>query len=79
MKQRLFILISISLMLIFNFCAIKPKISPPEKPSEPSTARYRLVWNDDPTSTMTIAWDQLRGEKPVVHYGEKDFRRRGVW
>ncbi len=76
MKRRLFISILISLILIFNFCAIKPKISPPEKPTKPSTARYRLVWNDDPTSTIIIAWDQLRGENPVVYYGEKDFNKK---
>lgn len=72
MKQRLFILIPISLALIFNFCSIKPKISPPEKPTTPSTARYRLVWNDDPASTITIAWDQIRGKNSSVYYGEKD-------
>jgi len=76
MKRRLFISILISLVLIFNFCSIKPKISPPEKPAELSTARYRLVWNDDPTSTITIAWDQLWGENPVVYYGEKDFNKK---
>lgn len=38
-----------------------------------STGKYRLVWNDDPTTTMTIAWDQLRGNDPVVYYGQKDF------
>ena len=71
MKRRHFISIFISLILVFNFCSIKPKISPPE--TKPSTARYRLVWNDDPTTTITIAWDQLRGENPVIHYGKKDF------
>ena len=76
MKRRHFISIFISLILVFNFCSLKPKISPPEKIAAPSTARYRLVWNDDPTTTITIAWDQLRGENPVVYYGEKDFNDR---
>jgi len=73
MKRRLFLLFSLSLALVFTFCAIKPKIFPPAK--TPATARYRLVWNDDPTTTMTIAWDQIRGENPVVYYGEQDFGR----
>ena len=25
--------------------------------------KYRLVWNDDPTTTMTIIWDQLNEEE----------------
>lgn len=41
-----------------------------------SSDKYRLVWNDDPSSTMTIAWDQFEGETPVVLYGKKDFGRR---
>lgn len=39
----------------------------------PSNARYRLVWDDDPATTMLIAWDQLRGSNPVVYYGTEDF------
>lgn len=74
MKRRLFILIWIILTLIFNFCAIKPEISPDETTS--STARYRLVWNDDPTTTITVAWDQIRGENPVVYYGEKKIDKK---
>ena len=37
--------------------------------------KYRLVWNDDPTSTMTIIWDQLEGEHASVLYGPEDFGR----
>ena len=37
--------------------------------------KYRLVWNDDPTSTITIIWDQLTGEQSVVLYGKEDFGR----
>ncbi len=46
------------------------------KDSALSTGRYRLVWNDDPTTTITIAWDQIRGSDPVIYYGPKDFRRK---
>ena len=38
--------------------------------------KYRLVWNDDPTSTITIIWDQLVGKQPTVFYGKKDFGRK---
>lgn len=38
----------------------------------PTTARFRLVWTDDPTTTTTVAWDQLRGENPTLHYGPQD-------
>ena len=38
--------------------------------------KYRLVWNDDPTSTMTIIWDQLIGDSSVVLYGKEDFGRQ---
>ena len=37
--------------------------------------KYRLVWNDDPTSTMTIAWDQLTDGNPTVLYSKEDFGR----
>jgi hypothetical protein len=38
--------------------------------------KYRLVWNDDPGSTMTIAWDQIDSTGyPVVCYGETDYER----
>ena len=76
MKQKYIILVFIGLVCVFNFCSIKPKITPPEKPAAPTTARYRLVWNDDPTTTITVVWDQLRGDNPVVHYGRKDYNKK---
>jgi len=38
--------------------------------------KYRLVWNDDPTSTMTIVWDQLTGDNPTILYSKEDFGRK---
>jgi len=38
--------------------------------------KYRLVWNDDPTTTITIVWDQLEGNHAAVHYGKEDFGRK---
>lgn len=37
--------------------------------------KYRLAWNDDPTTTMTIIWDQLKESDSRVHYGKEDFGR----
>lgn len=37
-----------------------------------SLNKIRLSWTDDPTTTMTIGWDQIKGEKPIVYYGTKD-------
>jgi len=30
--------------------------------------KYRLIWNNNPATTMTIAWNQYAG-KPLLHYG----------
>ncbi len=38
--------------------------------------KYRLVWNDDPMTTMTIIWDQITGNGPVIFYGKEDFGRQ---
>lgn len=34
--------------------------------------KYRLVWNDDPATNITVAWDQHEELNPVVMYGAKD-------
>jgi len=39
--------------------------------------KYRLVWNDDPARTITIAWDQVDSiSNPALHYGEADYGRQ---
>lgn len=30
------------------------------------TDRYRVMWVDDPATTMTIGWEQISGSDPVV-------------
>ena len=43
---------------------------------EPAASdKYRLAWNDDPATTMTVIWDQLKGNDPKVYYGKEDFGR----
>lgn len=37
------------------------------------TARYRCMLRDEPATTITIGWDQVSGENPMVYYGTTDF------
>jgi hypothetical protein len=48
---------------------------PPYDPGNASSDKIRLVWHGDASSEITIAWDQLRGENPVVYYGKDDEER----
>ncbi|HHD75186.1 MAG TPA: metallophosphoesterase family protein [Campylobacterales bacterium] len=51
------------LVLLLNSCStISPK-----NPTLQSD-KFRLMWNDDPMTTMTIGWHQYEG-KPMLHYG----------
>jgi hypothetical protein len=36
------------------------------------TDKYRIMWREDPTSTMTIGWNQISGSEPVVYYDTND-------
>lgn len=40
-----------------------------------NTRHHRLVWVNDPTTTMTIAWEQLSGSSATVFYGPEDVGR----
>ncbi len=40
------------------------------------TERYRVVWVQDPTTTATVAWNQIKGDPGVVHYGKVDQKRK---
>ena len=37
--------------------------------------KYRLVWNDDPATNITVAWDQHEPANPEVWFGTKDHGR----
>lgn len=39
---------------------------------EATTEHYRLMWQDDPSTTMSIGWNQASGGNAVVHYGTVD-------
>ena len=37
-----------------------------------NTDKYRLILRDDPSTTITIGWNQISGTEPVLHYGTVD-------
>ena len=39
--------------------------------------RFRCVWNDDPSTTMTIIWDQVSGNEVQLFYDDNDWG--GAW
>lgn len=39
---------------------------------EAKSSKYRLMFRDDPSTTVCIGWDQESGENPIVHYGPTD-------
>ena len=41
-----------------------------------SSDKYRLVWNTDPTTSITLAWDQLQKSEVEVCFGTKDWGRK---
>lgn len=38
--------------------------------AQAATDKYRLIWNNAPATSITVAWCQLDGETARVHYGE---------
>jgi len=72
MKNIEWRLLLMAAVLIFGFEACN---TVPEEFA--ASDKYRLVWNDDPTSTLTVGWDQSDSvENPVIYYGEKDHGRK---
>ena len=41
-----------------------------------SSDKYRLVWNTDPSTSITLAWNQLQNSDVEVYYGTKDLGRK---
>ncbi len=35
--------------------------------------KFRCIWRDDPATTMTIAWNQVSGNNPVLYYDTHDY------
>jgi hypothetical protein len=46
------------------------------------TDRYRIIWVDDPATTMTIGWEQISGSNPIIYFdkynGGQDFANYGL-
>ncbi|MFC7337854.1 GH92 family glycosyl hydrolase [Haloferula chungangensis] len=49
--------------------------NPPDDPDPSATEQIRLIWLDDPTSTVTVAWTQGSGSAATVKYGPEDLGR----
>ena len=63
--------------ILFILIAIISLSSCIQVPTEYAASdKYRLVWNDDPMSNITIIWDQLEGDETTVFYGHEDFGRK---
>ncbi len=72
MKTKALSVIAILLIsgLAFQGCKQAPE-------TKASSDKYRLVWTDDPTATITVAWNQIQADtNPVVMYGTKDHGRK---
>ena len=55
--------IKLVILLISLFCLVS---------TYAASNKYRLIWNEDPATTITIAWDQVSGTNPVVLYDTVD-------
>ncbi len=40
--------------------------------SHAANGRYRVMWRDDPATTMVIGWDQFSGSNPIIHFGTQN-------
>ena len=43
---------------------------------EANTARYRVMWRDNPSTSMVIGWDQVSGSAPVLYFDRRDNGRK---
>ena len=41
-------------------------------PTFATTEKYRIMWRDDPSTSMVIGWNQVSGINPTVYYGPVD-------
>lgn len=53
---------------LFFITACNTNHSPDKSSNQTFSDKYRLIWNSDPKTTMTIGWNQYSG-KPMLHYG----------
>jgi len=68
-KLVLLIIYLSSVSLLFQSCQKVPE-------TFATSDKYRLVWTDDPTTSITVAWDQHEMANPVVYYDIEDHGRK---
>ncbi|NND07248.1 MAG: metallophosphoesterase family protein [Saprospiraceae bacterium] len=70
MNEREFPITLLLFMLVVVFsCKQVPE-------EEAASDKYRLVWNSDPTNSVTLAWDQLQDSEVEVYFDTKDQGRK---
>ena len=66
-----------SLIFVVAFILIALLQGCQKVPETPAVSdKYRLVWNEDPTTNITIAWDQHEVANAEVMYGTTDHGRK---
>ncbi|MEN8228898.1 MAG: metallophosphoesterase family protein [Bacteroidota bacterium] len=68
MKLRLVILLTITTVSILSCHNMPEEVS--------GLSAMRLVWNDDPSTTMSIIWDGMESEEVVLYYDTIDHDRK---
>jgi PKD repeat protein len=64
-KTKYLIMKKLSILTLFSLLAANTILA--------STGRYRMLFNEDPSTQITLAWEQISGTDPVVHFGTEDF------
>ncbi|MFA0964304.1 Ig-like domain-containing protein [Roseivirga sp. BDSF3-8] len=54
------------------FIFILSFLSFPARQATAATDKYRVMWHDDPATSMVIGWNQASGTSPVVYFGKAD-------
>ena len=47
----------------------------PQEDLSALTGRYRIMWVDDPATTMTIGWEQVSGNDPTVYFDKFNHKK----
>ncbi len=65
--------IYVLIVLILSISAFSCKQLPEERAA---SNKYRLIWNSDPTNSVTLAWDQFQDSDVEVYFDTKDQGRK---
>ncbi len=80
MKLKQFFLALNTIAIVISAIIVVPlfmgyQTTPIAPEASPASDKYRLVWNDDPTENITVAWNQYKKANSMVMYGTKDHGR----